>query len=952
MAVALTLLGAFVLLAGARVPGAATSGSLPPARPLLGNPSAAAASAPASSVPVGFQDSVAFSGLTNPTAVRFAPDGRVFVIEKRGRLKVFDSLTDTTSTVVADLSSEVDDYWDRGLLGMALDPSFATTRPYVYLLYTYDAPPGQTAPVWNDTCPTPPGANTDGCVVSGRLVRVQVSAADQEVGSPQVLLANQWCQQYPSHSVGDLGFGPDGKLYVSAGEGASFTVVDYGQNGGTLARTQTPANPCGDPPAGVGVALTPPSAEGGALRAQSPNRAHGPAVLNGSVLRLDPDTGAGGAGNPWAGSSDANLRRITAYGLRNPFRFAFRPGTSDLWLGDVGWNDWEEIERLQTPPATAPNFGWPCNEGPSPQPGYQTAGLTMCSNLYATPGAATGPYFVYSHQDEVALGDGCTSTHGSVVSGIGFYGGTRYPAPYRGALVFADHSRECIWAMPLGANGQPDPSRVQPLVNDASNPVDIEAGPNGDLYYVDFDGGTIHHLSYNAAGTCATGTFLAEYHNSVDLSGPAVLRRCENAIDHDWANGPPGPGVNSDGFSATWSGQFSFAGGSYTFSSTADDGVRVFVDGVSLIDDWHDQSPTTTTATVSLTAGTHSVRVDYYDRTGGALARVSWELDAANSAPTAVIDAPSSTLTYSVGDAISFSGHATDPQDGALPASALSWTLLIHHCTTPTSCHVHDVQTWSGVSSGSVNAPDHDYPSHLELVLQATDGDGLQSSASVTLQPKTVDLSFATIPSGLALAVGSSTDATPFTRTVIAGSANSVSAPATQTLNGHTYSFASWSDGGAAAHTVTAPANAAGYTATYTDATPPPPPPPPPPFLPPVLPPLSTQAPTLSGTAAEGRLLTAHTGSWSGGTPIGFSFQWLRCNRHASRCSVVEGATGRTFRLGGAEVGGRVEARVTATNSVGSATTPTGASAVVVRYHHPPVRNLHRAPFSLRRLLR
>ena len=119
-----------------------------------------------------------------------------------------------------------------------------------------------------------------------------------------------------------------------------------------------------------------------------------------------------------------------------------------------------------------------------------------------------------------------------------------------------------------------------------------------------------------------------------------------------------------------------------------------------------------------------------------------------------------------------------------------------------------------------------------------------------------------------------------------------------------------------------------------------------------MLPPLSTQAPTLSGTAAEGRLLTAHTGGWSGGTPIGFSFQWLRCNRQASRCSVVEGATGRTFRLGGAEVGGRVEARVTATNSVGSATSPTAASAVVLRYRHPPVRNLHHAPFSLRRLLR
>ena len=87
-------------------------------------------SATAAVVPSGFQESVVFSGLTNPTAVRFASDGRVFVAEKRGIVKEFDSLTSTVPTVVADLRSYVDDYWDRGLLGLALDPNFPTT-PYV-----------------------------------------------------------------------------------------------------------------------------------------------------------------------------------------------------------------------------------------------------------------------------------------------------------------------------------------------------------------------------------------------------------------------------------------------------------------------------------------------------------------------------------------------------------------------------------------------------------------------------------------------------------------------------------------------------------------------------------------------------------------------------------------------------------------------------------------------------
>ena len=77
-------------------------------------------------VPPGFQESTAYTGLVNPTAVEFAADGRVFVGEKRGRMLTYDSLADPTPTVFADLSASVHDFWDRGLLGMALDPDFTT----------------------------------------------------------------------------------------------------------------------------------------------------------------------------------------------------------------------------------------------------------------------------------------------------------------------------------------------------------------------------------------------------------------------------------------------------------------------------------------------------------------------------------------------------------------------------------------------------------------------------------------------------------------------------------------------------------------------------------------------------------------------------------------------------------------------------------------------------------
>src|SRR5262245_10371989 len=177
-------------------------------RPVGGTPAEAVA------LPSGFQEQVVFSGLNQPTNIEFAPDGRIFVAEKGGRIKVFDDLADTTPTLFADLSVDTHNVWDRGLLGLALPPDFPTT-PWVYVLYTYDAPPGQTAPFWNDACAN---ANDGTCVVTGRLSKLQANG-NVMTGTQQVLIED-WCQQYPSHSIGDLHFGADGALYVTGGDGA------------------------------------------------------------------------------------------------------------------------------------------------------------------------------------------------------------------------------------------------------------------------------------------------------------------------------------------------------------------------------------------------------------------------------------------------------------------------------------------------------------------------------------------------------------------------------------------------------------------------------------------------------------------------------------------------------------------------------------------------------------
>jgi len=167
-----------------------------------------------------------------------------------------------------------------------------------------------------------------------------------------------------------------------------------------------------------------------------------------------------------------------------------------------------------------------------------------------------------------------------------------------------------------------------------------------------------------------------------------------------------------------------------------------------------------------------------------------------------------------VGSTISFSGSAVDNAGAPIPPSGLSWSLVLHHGQCP-ACHDHPLQTFSGVASGSFTAPDHEYPSSLELSLAATASTGVKATKSVLLLPRTTTLTLQSQPSGLTLGLNAITAVTPFSRTVIVGSRNNISAPSPQNLNGK-LRWVSWSDGGAQTDIVTAPSSAATYTATYS----------------------------------------------------------------------------------------------------------------------------------------
>src|SRR5262249_22311171 len=155
----------------------------------------------------------------------------------------------------------------------------------------------------------------------------------------------------------------------------------------------------------------------------------------------------------------------------------------------------------------------------------------LCSSLYQA-GTATAPYLAYNHTSALSSDDTCPTANGSSITGLSFYTGSSYPAQYNGALFFEDHSRNCIWVMTPGSNGLPSSSNLHMFEASAGNPVDLETGPNGDLFYADLDGKAIHRITYSAGTVnCSAGSFDAQYFNNMTLSGSPTVERCESSIN-------------------------------------------------------------------------------------------------------------------------------------------------------------------------------------------------------------------------------------------------------------------------------------------------------------------------------------------------------------------------------------------------------------------------------------
>ncbi|MDP9373288.1 MAG: PQQ-dependent sugar dehydrogenase [Chloroflexota bacterium] len=493
--------------------GGASTGAQAPA-----SQSTVAASAAATALPGGFVQEVVAAGANVPTAFTFLPDGRILIAEKAGTVRLYKNGA-LLPTPFLDLQDRVNDYWDHGLRGIAADPNFAQNG-YVYVLYTYENDAGDYS-----------GTKTQ------RLTRVTASGDTAPSGSEVVILGTmvgRSCNDFPAgadclpadapvHEGGNIKFAADGTMFVSLGDAAHYNFVNDN-----------------------------------ALRAQNLDS------LAGKILHVTA-TGAGLSTNPfWNGNAEASRSKVWAYGVRNPWRFTLRPGSGLPYIGDVGWSTWDEIDVG----VAGANLGWPCYEGDDRQSGYEP--LAVCQALYARgTGAVRSPLVAYN-------GGGVGTNGGMSVTGGVFYTGTTYPAQYQGAYFYGDYVQGFMRSLRVdaGDNLTEGPSD---FATGADGPLDIDLGPDQNLYYLAINTGELRRIRYAGSGVvnCLTGEYLAEYYPNATLSGAPTFRRCETRIDNDWGDGGPGGGLGNDNFSVRWTGRHTFVAGDYTFTARSDDGIRL-----------------------------------------------------------------------------------------------------------------------------------------------------------------------------------------------------------------------------------------------------------------------------------------------------------------------------------------------------------------------------------------
>lgn len=616
-------------------------------------------------LPEGFTEAIVVDNLSVMTSMAFAPDGRLFILQKNGVIRIVKNgvLLETPFLSVA-----VNSEGERGLLGLAFDPDFATD-PYVYINYTR------------------PGTS-----IHNRVSRFTADG-DVAIADSEVVLLNLAPQDTRKfHIGGAVHFGGDGKLYIATGDNTM------------------------------------------SANAQSMD------TLHGKLLRIAKD-GSIPTDNPFYNTATGDHRAIWATGLRNPFTFAVQPGTGRLFINDVGASRWEEVNDG----LAGGNYGWPGCEG-------GTGGFGDCDQ----PGLEN-PVYTYAHDDSV-----CAITGGT------FYNPatSSYPADYSGDYFFADYCAG--WIKRWDANN----GTVTDFAGGINAPIDLDIGPDGNLYYLSLHGGQIYKVmpsidqppvihQHPAGQTVAQGqsaTF------TVNVSGSAPL-------DYQWQR---------DGEDIIGA-----------------DGPAYMVPNVTPADDNARFRVVITNDFGTATSDEATLRV------------------ADNQPPVAQINKPAVDWLYSAGKRVTYVGVATDPEDGPLPLEAYTWRVEFHHDT-----HFHPfIDDTSGRKRDSFVVPRLGEPSAnvwFRIHLTVRDSDGAESTTFRDVYPRTVMLTLATVPAGLQLTLDGQPVTTPHTFASVVGVKRVIGAPAPQEVGGIPHLFRRWSDRRANTHTIITPVSEKTYTATFS----------------------------------------------------------------------------------------------------------------------------------------
>ena len=352
--------------------------------------------------------------MLGPVAMLQAPGdtSRWFVVEQQGIVRVFPNMPNVTNndvSVFIDIRARVLSGGEQGLLGMAFHPNFGNGNFEVFVSYTRSNG-GQRESIIRRFHSFDNGLTLDDTV-------------------DEIILTIP--QDNSNHNGGQIAFGPDEFLYAGWGDGGgSGDPFDRAQDNNYLLGTFTRIDVDGGVPYAIPA--------GNLFEANAANLC---------------DQGVGGADCP----------EIYAYGFRNPWRWSFDRQTGELWVGDVGQNQWEEVHRVMADG----NYGWPCREG---MHDFNMMGM-------GCGGPMMDPITEYDH------GQGQSITGGYV------YRGNAIPE-LRGSYVYGDFVQGRIWAIPAtsqqGAVGQE-------LLNTVFGISSFAEDHDGEMYVIDYGGG-VHQL--------------------------------------------------------------------------------------------------------------------------------------------------------------------------------------------------------------------------------------------------------------------------------------------------------------------------------------------------------------------------------------------------------------------------------------------------------------------------